>query len=194
MSTAIAVLLCKHKCSVARLASKMAFHPPSPPSYTLETQADGSLKLQFSHREMTEALRHYARRTGIRVDLKLLRTSRRQSIPLFHFIVPGAQLTLLWSHSNAMDCGEMYFFFMELAMRLKVNVAAYDYSGCAPAPAFGSVVFSCDGRPACRLFRVRHPRSSPLTYRAFRRRQTAHRPVNPPSRTRMRTRSLSTII
>ena len=38
-------------------------------------------------------------------------------------------MTLLWSHANAMDCGEMYFFFLELATRLRVNICAYDYSG-----------------------------------------------------------------
>ena len=129
MSTAIAVLLCRHKCSVERLASKMAFHPPSPASYTLETQQDGSLGLVFTHKELADALKLYGTRGGITVEVKLLRTKRRQSIPLFSFLCPGATVTILWSHANAMDCGEMYFFFVELAARLRVNVAAYDYSG-----------------------------------------------------------------
>ena len=97
MSTAIAVLLCKHRCSVERLASRMAFFPPSPASYSLETQADGSLKLVFNHKEMAEAALTAGHRGGLRVDVRLLRTRRKQSIPLFHFICPGATTTLLWS-------------------------------------------------------------------------------------------------
>ena len=133
MSTAIAVLLCRHNCSVERLASKMAFHPPSPPSYTLETQDDGSLRINFADKQMADALQQYGHRGGVRCEVRLLRTKRRQSIPVFHFMCPGATTTLLWSHANAMDCGEMYFFFIELAVRLNVNVAAYDYSGYGAA-------------------------------------------------------------
>ena len=133
MSTAIAVLLCKHRCSIERLTSSMSFHPPSPPSYSFESTEDGSLKLIFANHDMAAALLHMGRQRKVRCELKLLRTSRRQSIPLFHFICEGARMTVLWSHANAMDCGEMYFFFIELAARLNVNVAAYDYSGYGAA-------------------------------------------------------------
>lgn len=132
MSTAIAVLLCKHKCSIQRLTSAMSFHPPSPPSYTIETQADGNLKVNFAKQDLTDAMAYYQGR-GVTVELRLLRTARKQTIPLFHFKCAAATTTLLWSHANAMDCGEMYFFFIELAMRLRVNVAAYDYSGYGAA-------------------------------------------------------------
>ena len=132
VSTAIAVLLCKHRCSVERLTSSMSFHPPTPPSYTLEVLEDGALKLRFGHPELAAALMHI-QRAGVQVDLRMLRTSRRQTIPIFHYKVAGAYLTLLWSHANAMDCGEMYFFFLELALRLNMNVVAYDYSGYGAA-------------------------------------------------------------
>jgi len=69
----------------------------------------------------------------VRVDVRLLVTHRKQTIPLFHFCYPGAKTTILWSHANAMDCGEMYFFFVQFAERLRVNVAAYDYSGYGAA-------------------------------------------------------------
>ena len=129
MSTAIAVLLCKHGCSIQRLTSKMSFHPPSPPSYSLEVQEDGTLALCFAQKELADALKHVRMLRGISYSVKLLRTSRRESIPVFHFACDGAELTFLWSHANAMDCGEMFFFFVELAARLHVNVVAYDYSG-----------------------------------------------------------------
>lgn len=38
-------------------------------------------------------------------------------------------MTLLWSHGNAMDCGECVDLLQELAYRLRVNVVAYDYAG-----------------------------------------------------------------
>ena len=111
----------------------MAFHPPSPPSYTLETDHDGKLKIIFAQQEMADALRRHMNYGGIRVEVQLLRTKRKQSIPMFHFHCPGATTTLLWSHANAMDCGEMYFFFVELAIRLQVNLVAYDYCGYGAA-------------------------------------------------------------
>ena len=131
VSTAIAVLVCKNKCSIDRLTSKMAFHPPSPPSYSLEPQPDGTAKLTFANREMQEGLDSLSRAAHVpaKVEVRLLRTRKQQTIPLFHFQCRGATQTLLWSHSNAMDCGEMFFFFLDLAIHLKVNVAAYDYSG-----------------------------------------------------------------
>ena len=127
MSTAIAFLLCNHRCSVERLTATMAFFPPSPPSYAIETDADGTASIHFAHPEMEAAARHL--HTTITPTVRLLETARRQQIVLLHFACPGARTTLLWSHGNAMDVGEMYFFFVQLAERLRVNIAAYDYSG-----------------------------------------------------------------
>ena len=109
MSTAIAVLVCKHKCSVSNLASKMAFHPPTPPSYTLEPQPDGTMKISFAHKDMDAALRQIERNGGlVKCEVRLLRTKRKQMIPLFHFKCQGARvhtlerLTLtLRAHSRA---------------------------------------------------------------------------------------------
>ena len=133
MSTAIAVLLCKNKCSVSRLAGRMAFHPPMPASYWLDPLPDGTLKLCFAVPELSSALAHLEGSRGVTVDIRYVHTKRRSTVPLFHFQYPGAEVTLLWSHANAMDVGEMYFFFLELAARLKVNVATYDYSGYGSA-------------------------------------------------------------
>ena len=72
--------------------------------------------------ELANALAHLNLKgsRGVRVDIKYLHTKKRSTIPLFHFQCPGAEVTVLWSHANAMDVGEMYFFFLELAARLKV--------------------------------------------------------------------------
>ncbi|KAL1514715.1 hypothetical protein AB1Y20_003802 [Prymnesium parvum] len=132
VSTIIACLLCNNRCSVERLASKMAFHPPNPPSYTIDTLPDGTSVVKFLHVERSQA-RDLLSRSPVQVDVRVLVTHRKQTIPVFHFQFPGAKTTILWSHANAMDCGEMYFFFVQFAERLRVNVAAYDYSGYGAA-------------------------------------------------------------
>uniref|UniRef100_A0A0V0GUZ8 Putative ovule protein n=1 Tax=Solanum chacoense TaxID=4108 RepID=A0A0V0GUZ8_SOLCH len=38
-------------------------------------------------------------------------------------------MTLLYSHGNAADIGQMFQFFIELSDRLRVNVMGYDYAG-----------------------------------------------------------------
>uniref|UniRef100_J3MG25 Serine aminopeptidase S33 domain-containing protein n=1 Tax=Oryza brachyantha TaxID=4533 RepID=J3MG25_ORYBR len=41
----------------------------------------------------------------------------------------GARLTLLYSHGNAADLGQMFELFVELSSHLNVNLMGYDYSG-----------------------------------------------------------------
>ena len=97
-------------------------------------------------------------RANVQASATYVDTRRKQRVALFHFSVPGAYHTLLWSHGNAMDIGEMcaaaptpmtssrspfcapatappiprarrYLFFVQLALEAGVNVVAYDYSG-----------------------------------------------------------------
>ena len=93
MSAAIAVLLCKHKCSVERLTSSMSFHPPQPPSYTLETQSDGTLKLLFTHRDLANVLETLGDRAGVRVGaFGTLAASPTVRASLGRIPVPGCRL------------------------------------------------------------------------------------------------------
>lgn len=91
VSTAIACLLCSNRCSVERLASKMAFHPPNPPSYTIDTQANGTCAVKFLHFELNQA-QEMLGRSPVQVDVRLLMTQRKQRISLFHFIYPEAKV------------------------------------------------------------------------------------------------------
>ena len=130
MSTALGCMLCHHKCSISRLAATFSFFPPNPPSYTVEEGADGECHVRFTDPETDAAVRDLPPTPNkIKASVHKLVTKKKQSIVLFHFTCPGAHTTLLWSHGNAMDVGEMYFFFIQLAEKLKVNVAAYDYAG-----------------------------------------------------------------
>ena len=125
MSTALGCMLCNHKCSISSLASTFAFFPPNPPSYTVETGTDGECHPSFTNAEMDAAVRTLPPTANkVKASVHKLTTRKKESVVLFHFTCPGAQHTLLWSHGNAMDVGEMYFFFIQLADRLQVHAAA----------------------------------------------------------------------
>ncbi|KAF6176959.1 hypothetical protein GIB67_027759 [Kingdonia uniflora] len=99
------------------MAAKFAFFPPSPPSYKLNTDDPiGLITLtNFPHRENVEILR--------------LPTRRGNEIVAIYVRHPMATSTLLYSHGNAADIGQMYELFIELSIHLRVNLMGYDYSG-----------------------------------------------------------------
>ncbi|XP_059642420.1 uncharacterized protein LOC132284341 [Cornus florida] len=102
------------------IAAKFAFFPPTPPSYTVIAAADEYPCSQFHIPELP-------RRDG--VDVLKLRTRRSNEIVAVHIKHPKASATLLYSHGNAADLGQMFELFVELSLRLRVNLMGYDYSG-----------------------------------------------------------------
>ncbi|KAJ8771290.1 hypothetical protein K2173_026467 [Erythroxylum novogranatense] len=99
------------------MAAKFAFFPPNPPSYKLITDETNGLLLlgHFPHRE--------------NVDILRLPTRRGTEIVAVYVRYPMATSTLLYSHGNAADIGQMYELFIELSIHLRVNLMGYDYSG-----------------------------------------------------------------
>ncbi|XVF54597.1 hypothetical protein PTKIN_Ptkin05aG0194400 [Pterospermum kingtungense] len=99
------------------MAAKFAFFPPNPPSYKLvKDEETGVLLLNpFPHRENVDVLR--------------LSTRRGTHIVAVYVRYPMATSTLLYSHGNAADIGQMYELFIELSIHLRVNLMGYDYSG-----------------------------------------------------------------
>ena len=58
------------------------------------------------------------------------RTSRGNKIAcMFVRCSPNARYTLLHSHGNAVDLGQMSSFYMGLGSRINCNIFSYDYSG-----------------------------------------------------------------
>lgn len=100
------------------MAAKFAFFPPSPPSYGLvvENEAAGLL-----------AMTGVSRRAN--VEVRRLRTRKGNDIIVMYVRNPSAALTLLYSHGNAADLGQLYELLTELSVHLRVNVMGYDYSG-----------------------------------------------------------------
>ena len=68
-------------------------------------------------------------RDGFTVSVEWLKTSSRNYVPALYFQIAGAQHTLLFSHGNGTDIGQMFDFFVHLATTLKVSIFAYEYTG-----------------------------------------------------------------
>ncbi|PPD92702.1 hypothetical protein GOBAR_DD10354 [Gossypium barbadense] len=95
------------------MAAKFAFFPPNPPSYKVVTDDLTGLLLltPFPHRENVEVLK--------------LPTRRGTEIVAIYIRHPMATSTLLYSHGNATDLGQMYELFIELSIHLRVNLMGY---------------------------------------------------------------------
>ncbi|PSR87831.1 Protein ABHD17B like [Actinidia chinensis var. chinensis] len=100
------------------IAAKFAFFPPSPPSYTVIADESCGGRL---------CIPEVPRRDG--VDVLKLRTRRGNEIVAVHIKHPKSTATLLYSHGNAADLGQMFEIFVELSLRLRINLMGYDYSG-----------------------------------------------------------------
>ncbi|GAB2300119.1 hypothetical protein Dimus_034158 [Dionaea muscipula] len=99
------------------MAAKFAFFPPTPPSYRLAVEeSTGKLR-------MTDVLEKE------NADVLKLRTKRGNEVVAVFVRNPTASLTLLYSHGNAADIGQMHELFCELSAHLRVNLMGYDYSG-----------------------------------------------------------------
>ncbi|KAI0511675.1 alpha/beta hydrolase domain-containing protein 17B isoform X2 [Dendrobium catenatum] len=103
------------------MAAKFAFFPPDPPSYGLVAVEVGEpARVKW---EMTGVMK----REG--VEVMRLKTRRKNEIVAVYVKNPAAKLTVLYSHGNAADIGQIYELFIELSVHLRVNLIGYDYSG-----------------------------------------------------------------
>ncbi|KAL8200644.1 hypothetical protein R6Q57_011983 [Mikania cordata] len=101
------------------VAAKLAFFPPNPPSYrVMVSESSGGSKLR-----MTDVPER------VNVDILKLKTKRATEIVAMFVKNPAASLTVLYSHGNAADLGQMYELLCELSLHLRVNLMGYDYTG-----------------------------------------------------------------
>ncbi|XP_027358771.1 alpha/beta hydrolase domain-containing protein 17B-like [Abrus precatorius] len=100
------------------MAARFAFFPPDPPSYTVVEEEEEEGKVR-----MVEVA------TRDNVDVLKVQTERGNSVVAMYIKNPTASLTLLYSHGNAADLGQMYELFRQLSIHLRVNLMGYDYSG-----------------------------------------------------------------
>ncbi|KAM1938589.1 hypothetical protein ACFX13_026552 [Malus domestica] len=100
----------------AGVAAKFAFFPPDPPTYDVSKDEGG--KLVFSGVTADKSM-----------EVHLLDTKGGNKIVATFWRHPFARFTLLYSHGNAADLGQMHELFIELRAHLRVNIMSYDYSG-----------------------------------------------------------------
>ncbi|KAK7275061.1 hypothetical protein RIF29_16168 [Crotalaria pallida] len=104
--------------ATSSMAAKFAFYPPNPPSYNLfMDEASGILRMsEIAHQRED-------------VDVVKLDTKKGNSIVAMYVKNKSATLTVLYSHGNAADLGQMFPIFTGLSAHLGVNLMGYDYSG-----------------------------------------------------------------
>lgn len=121
----ICCLFCCPPCP-SKIASKLAFLPPEP-TYSLMCDDSGSRwTLHLSERADWQ----YSAREKDAIECFMTRTSRGNRIAcMFVRCSPSARYTLLFSHGNAVDLGQMSSFYIGLGSRINCNVFSYDYSG-----------------------------------------------------------------
>ncbi|GAB4834784.1 hypothetical protein Ancab_033052 [Ancistrocladus abbreviatus] len=111
-------------CSVSGLAAKFAFFPPSPPTYEVKKRDDGKFVAVS-----TAASVPIPQGDDSSLNVHVIETKRKNKIIAFYLRNPYARLTVLYSHGNAADLGQLYDLFVQLKINLRVNLMGYDYSG-----------------------------------------------------------------
>lgn len=110
-----------------RIAAKLAFLPP-PATYEFKPTDD--LKTKFQIQFLDRAEWQYGEREKDMIDSFYCRTSRGNEIACIYVkCAPSAKYTLLFSHGNAVDLGQMSSFYIGLGSRINCNIFSYDYAG-----------------------------------------------------------------
>ncbi|XP_040864597.1 alpha/beta hydrolase domain-containing protein 17C isoform X4 [Glycine max] len=108
------------------IAAKFAFFPPHPPSYTVVAAEVGGVSDPPPAPPRLEIPEVPSKDN---VDVLKLRTRRGNEIVAVYVKYHRPTCTMLYSHGNAADLGQMFELFVELSNRLRLNVMGYDYSG-----------------------------------------------------------------
>lgn len=134
-------MLVRARCSIRALAGQLAFFPVA--SYDLVHASSGEPLDVGASPDLDAPLRllsrHASASRGDGDGLTIVRVVSRQghTVPVFIITYPGAHYTLLYSHGNSTDCGQMLPTWRDLCVNLRVNVVGYEYTGYGPSAATG---------------------------------------------------------
>lgn len=103
-------------CLISQLAAKFAFFPPTPPTYQVKKRDDGKLVAVSTTSSLPIAIDDTC------LDVLSINTKRGNKIVAFYLRNPCARLTVLYSHGNAADLGQLYDLFVQLKANLRVNL------------------------------------------------------------------------
>jgi len=110
----------------SRIAAKLAFLPPEP-SYKLIPDESGA---KFTIELNEKAEWQYSDREKENLEVFYTRTSRGNRISCMYVrCSTNNRFTILFSHGNAVDLGQMSSFYVGLGSRINCNIFSYDYSG-----------------------------------------------------------------
>lgn len=109
------------------IAAKLAFQPPEP-TYKLIPADNTNVKYNLQLFDRAEW--QFSERDKSKVEAFFTRTSRGNLITCIYVrCSKNAKYTLLFSHGNAVDLGQMSSFYISLGTQLNCNIFGYDYSG-----------------------------------------------------------------
>ncbi|CAH9137712.1 unnamed protein product [Cuscuta epithymum] len=108
-------------CLISQLAAKLAFFPPSPATYRVKKR-DGDGRWEAVPNSAAAAALTASVAEDACLDVQVLETKRGNKIVAFYLKSPYARLTLLYSHGNAADLGQLYDLFLQLKANLRVNI------------------------------------------------------------------------
>ncbi|KAK3731449.1 hypothetical protein QZH41_013632 [Actinostola sp. cb2023] len=121
----ICCLFCCPPCP-AKIAAKLAFLPPEP-TYSFQDLSDsGKQALHLSEKAEWQ----YGQKELDLIEGFTTKSSRGNQIACMYLrCSPTARFTILFSHGNAVDLGQMSSFYVGLGTRINCNIFSYDYSG-----------------------------------------------------------------
>jgi len=121
----ICCLFCCPPCP-SRIAAKLAFLPPEATYAFEEEDEPDKQKLVLTEKAEWQ----YSDREKENLEVFYTRTARGNRVACMYVkCSPNARFTILHSHGNAVDLGQMSSFYLGLGSRINCNIFSYDYSG-----------------------------------------------------------------
>ncbi|RWV91125.1 hypothetical protein GW17_00046612 [Ensete ventricosum] len=110
------------------VAARFAFFPPEPATYEVFRERGGEGRLCLSGLPPAN-----------NVEVHLVETKAGNRVVATFWRHPNARFTLLYSHGNAADLGQMFDIFLRLRAHLRVNIMRYIRQHPAPPIPVSSI-------------------------------------------------------
>jgi hypothetical protein len=117
-------LFCCPPCP-GQIAAKLAFLPPEPTYSFIPDESNVKFTLSLTDRAEWQ----YTQRELEAIEVFYSRTTRGNRIGCMFIRAANPRYTILFSHGNAVDLGQMSSFYLGLGSRINCNIFSYDYSG-----------------------------------------------------------------
>jgi alpha/beta hydrolase, putative len=123
--TELCCLFCCPPCP-GKITAKLAFLPPEPTYSFVLDEANNKFTLSLTEKAEWQ----YSLRELENIEVFYARTSRGNRIACMYIRASNnPKFTILFSHGNAIDLGQMSSFYVGLGSRIKCNIFSYDYAG-----------------------------------------------------------------